>query len=218
MLVSVFTFFLTALQRYLTIVFNKGKLWLFSTKWLPLVLPVTWTLCFCLAIPMTYPGIYIVATWRDFCSVTSDELLLRMRIINSVAMLLPLALVLVFYVHMYWVVRKASARVQQHGAGGGRSVSSHHSHMAKVLFVLYVFAAAVYIPFILFFFVTSRLSPDAVSSFYVVSFIFLILVSTCNPVLYAVLFKPVKQQYMRMLGKTTDETNMVTNMTQSINQ
>ena len=145
MYVSVFTFVLTALQRYLAIVYNKPKLWIFSLKSLPLSLSAMWLVSLCLAIPVNYPGPYFAVIWRDVCIMASDKLITAAQIINSILIVLPLVAVFLIYVHIYWVVRKASARVQEQT--GGRTVSNHHRRMARVLFILYLSASAVFIPY-----------------------------------------------------------------------
>ena len=197
-------------------------MWLFTTKWLPLVLPVMWTAAMVMAVPFTYPGEYMAVSWRDLCVTSSDELLLNMKIIGSTVIILPLAVVLVLYVHIYVVVRRASKRVQAVGRAGGattgKSVSNHHKRMAMVLFVLYIVAAIVYVFYVLFFFFNSELTKEVREWFFLFTNIGLMMINCCNPILYAVLFKPIQKEYKRIFCRSKEESEgtLVTVMSQSV--
>ena len=199
MIVSVFTFLLTALQRYLAIAYNKTGVGLFTIKWLPLVLPVIWLSSVAISIPAGYPGPYYANVWHDFCAVFSDDLLTGMKTINSIVILVPLVVVLLLYVHMYWVVRRAAMRVRIK-PDGGKTVSSHHKHMARVLLILYLTATVSFLPYILFFFIISSLSGPAKSAFYITMYLMRIVASCASPVVYGFMFKPVKKEYQQMFG------------------
>jgi hypothetical protein len=228
MLVSVFTFLLTALQRYFAIAYNKTGLALFSMKWLPLVLLVVWVSAVAISVPAGYPGPYYANVWIDFCAVFSNELLTTMKSINSTVILVPVVVVLLLYCHMYWVVRKAAMKIRNNGAGGAgvgaggatgagggaqKPVSSHHKHMARVLFILYLTATVSFLPYILFFFIISSLGGSGKSAFYMVMYLMRILSSCASPVVYGFMFKPVKKEYQRIFCcRANNEITMVTEM------
>ena len=189
MIQSAFVFFLMALHRYLTIVHNKTNLTLFSLRSLSVLLPVSWLVSVCVTIPMAYPGDHYALSYPHYCIVFSDSIVLSLKVVPTILMLLPLVLVLVFYVHIFVFVRQASRR----NSGKG-SVSKAQSHMTRVLFVLYVTAALLYVPYMVLFYLED-IAELTRNRLYIVANVLLLLATIGIPLLNAFLFKPINKQY-----------------------
>ena len=217
--VTTFSFLTAALHRYMSIVHSQIKLRALDRKWQPLLLCVIWLAAVGLAFPYIYPGETFVTYWPDQCVIfaTSGETV--SRVLTTIAVFIPVVLVLVLYLHIYIVVKRAARKVATNNKNNDNNKRNKNSRrMAIILFILYITFTAVYLPFLIFFNVISYLSVPVQMYRLSVANFGLMLVSSCNPLLYGLLFKDISNAYRNVLCPCVEQNkNHVMELTQTTN-
>ena len=206
--VTTFSFLTTALHRYMSIVHSQIKLRALDRKWQPLLLCVIWLASVGMAVPRVYPGSAIVMYWPDWCFTYGTSLTIIRTILTNLSTFTPMVLALVFYIHIYIVVKRSARKVQSSNSNNDNNKRNKNSRrMAIILFVLYSTFTAVYLPFLIFFFVDEYVSVPVQRYWISIANLGLMLVSSCNPLLYGLLFKDISKAYNSILCSCVKKNN-----------
>ena len=184
--VTSLSFMLSTLQRYILIVHNRHDLWLFSVRWQPLVCGLMWLIVTLLSLPYAL-GDILYQLWPDMCFINTLPEITYFGMVVTVA--IPLVSIPFFYAHILVVVRRSAVRVAANN--GNASKSNKGTRTALVLFVLYLFFAIGYGPYLIFILSSSfiQMSIRDMMNWLNTMWALLGLISACNPILYCVLFK-----------------------------
>ena len=146
--VTIYSFALSAIQRYVTIVHNRGNMLLFKKKWQPLLFTAVWIFSAITVIPTYSVGDIIVLFWRDLCFLANPEADMFLNIMFGFSTFLSLCAIPFLYIRIFMVVRKSSRAAGTTESGSkskGKAV-----HMALVLFILYITYTVAFTPCTLF--------------------------------------------------------------------
>ena len=193
------SFMMSALHRYLAIVHNKTGLWLFSVRWQPHVLVVTWLLVFLICLPYAV-GSILYQLWQDFCTVVADPIMNYILLVGFVAA--PIVLVPFMYAHILIVVCRASKKVTDANSSSSKA-KNRSNRTALVLFVLYLAFVLGYGPYLVFSFTILSVTPstDVMKIWVILTWGAVAVLSACNPLLYLLLFPQFRQALAKMLTR-----------------
>ena len=145
--VTIYSFALSAVHRYVTIVHNRGNMLIFQKKWQPLLFAAVWGFTLVTVVPTYATGDLNVILTRDLCFLANPKAAIFRNILLGFSLFLSLFLTPVLYIRIFVAVRKAASAVGPMGTAA--KSDSKAAHTARVLFVLYLTYTIAYVPYTL---------------------------------------------------------------------
>ena len=170
---------------------------MFQVRYLPLLLTLLW-LCAIIICTCVFwgEGEAFSLYWPDYCQMYSDKMEYITKVTTACVIYVPLCLISVMYLAIYVVVRRSAARV---GVSHKGSKDQKNNKMALILFILFIMFTVAYVPYTTYPFVREQLSVEAQRVFLVTTMYSAIGMSALNPIVYGLIFKPIKQVYVKSL-------------------
>lgn len=187
---SIFSYLCMAIQRFVVIVLNRPDLRMFQVRWLPVLLPILWVCAVVIISPYYFLGEVFVVFWRDNCFPFSTYASKVMEPIKLTYIYLPSAISLSLYIGIYVVVHRSSARMKVNGKRERKDVK-----MALVLFSLFALFIVAYAPYCTYESLEKYMSVEVQKIYVLIGWFTAITISACNPIVYAIIFKPIQKQY-----------------------
>ena len=129
------------------------------------------------------------------------------RVLTTLTVFLPLAVVLLLYANILWVIRKKAAK---------SSLSTRNrkdTRTAVILFGLCAAFAVSYVPQSIYLFMVTELEVNVQVVMYFVTWYSMITVAAINPVLYALLFKRIGAECKALFFKGNNRAEDISTTT-----
>ena len=157
MSVTIYSFALSAVHRYVTIVHNRGNMLIFQKKWQPLLFAAVWGFTLVTVVPTYATGDIVVLLTRDLCFFANPKAVIFRNILLGFSFFLSLFFTPILYIRIFIAVRKSAKAVGPMGVTV--TSDSKAAHTALVLFVLYLTFTVAYVPYTLTVYIR-QLMPD----------------------------------------------------------
>ena len=203
--VSNLTFTLTAVHRYIIIVWNRHSIKFFSTKFQPVLVLSIWILSFVGVIPTVVNGHPVSFLWADNCFIfdasTSRDFT---RAFDLCVTFAPMAVVFALNLHIYITIKRVSKAIKSARQTKG---NKKETKIAAILFAFYVFYTIAHLPIILGGFINSQIDIHGKKVLSIVSWYCFFIVVAMNPVLHIVMFKEIRNSFLLLCNIKQNSVN-----------
>ena len=213
--VTILSFMISTIHRYVTIVHNAHQLAIFATRWQPLLLGTLWIFGLISGVVLTVVGPIRALYWRDMCYIDNSELFWIGTGVFGALVVIPFICVPILYTKILRLIYKASKQV-----GNDKSQKSQNKgyRSAVVLFILFATFSVAFVPYCVRLILISIMSFETMKWTFVTTWFLATTVSTVNPILFMSLFKPIKTAFLETFCRRVESKNRIHVFVTAINQ